>query len=66
MMANITVFAVAYLLFHVQAGEDDDPLSDTLGPADVPIFRVRRPSHNMVIMGWLRLSLKYFNIAERF
>lgn len=39
-IANITVYAVAYLLFHVQAGEDDDPeLSETLGPVDVPIFR---------------------------
>lgn len=38
-IANITVYAVAYLLFHVQAGEDDDPLSGTLGPQDVPIFR---------------------------
>ncbi|XP_074544603.1 major facilitator superfamily domain-containing protein 12-like isoform X2 [Halichoeres trimaculatus] len=38
-VANITVYAVAFLLFHVQAGEDDDPLSDALGPADIPIFR---------------------------
>uniref|UniRef100_A0A8C4DBC8 Major facilitator superfamily domain-containing protein 12 n=1 Tax=Dicentrarchus labrax TaxID=13489 RepID=A0A8C4DBC8_DICLA len=38
-IANITVYAVAYLLFHVQAGEGDDPLSDALGPADIPIFR---------------------------
>ncbi|XP_028329546.1 major facilitator superfamily domain-containing protein 12-like isoform X2 [Gouania willdenowi] len=34
-VANITVYALAYLLFHVQAGQDDD----TLGPADIPIFR---------------------------
>lgn len=38
-IANITVFAVAYLLFHVQAGEDDDSLSDALGPIDIPVFR---------------------------
>ncbi|KAM9718409.1 major facilitator superfamily domain-containing protein 12-like isoform 4-T5 [Menidia menidia] len=38
-VANIAVYAVAYLLFHVQAGMDDDPLSDSLGPADIPIFR---------------------------
>ncbi|KAF6720413.1 Major facilitator superfamily domain-containing protein 12 [Oryzias melastigma] len=37
-IANITVFAVAYLLFHVQGG-GGDPLSDALGPADVPVFR---------------------------
>lgn len=38
-IANITVYAVAFLLFHVQSGGDDDPLSDALGPADVPVFR---------------------------
>uniref|UniRef100_UPI0037E9427E major facilitator superfamily domain-containing protein 12-like isoform X2 n=1 Tax=Semicossyphus pulcher TaxID=241346 RepID=UPI0037E9427E len=38
-IANITVYAVAYLLFHVQAGEGDNPLSDALGPADIPVFR---------------------------
>lgn len=38
-IANITVYAIAYLLFHVQAGDDDDPLSDALGPADILIFR---------------------------
>lgn len=39
-IANITVYGVAYLLFHVQAGEDEDP--DSLGPADIIIFRVSR------------------------
>ncbi|KAL7386940.1 hypothetical protein ABVT39_015954 [Epinephelus coioides] len=38
-IANITVYAVAYLLFHVQAGGDEDPLSDALGPVDIPVFR---------------------------
>lgn len=38
-VANITVYAMAYLLFHVQAGEDTDP--DALGRADLVIFRVR-------------------------
>uniref|UniRef100_A0A3Q3XRI0 Uncharacterized protein n=1 Tax=Mola mola TaxID=94237 RepID=A0A3Q3XRI0_MOLML len=37
-IANITVYAVAYLLFHIQAG-DDDLLNDALGPVDIPIFR---------------------------
>uniref|UniRef100_A0A3Q1FY48 Major facilitator superfamily domain containing 12 n=1 Tax=Acanthochromis polyacanthus TaxID=80966 RepID=A0A3Q1FY48_9TELE len=41
-IANITVYAMAYLLFHLQAGGDDDPLSDELGPRDIPVFRVRR------------------------
>ncbi|XP_056149233.1 major facilitator superfamily domain-containing protein 12-like [Lampris incognitus] len=39
-VANVTVYAVAYLLFHYQAGQDADPsLSDALGPSDIPIFR---------------------------
>ncbi|XP_028284264.1 major facilitator superfamily domain-containing protein 12-like [Parambassis ranga] len=38
-IANITVYAVAYLLFHVQGGDDDDPVDDALGPADIPVFR---------------------------
>ncbi|KAM3604371.1 uncharacterized protein V6R79_010134 [Siganus canaliculatus] len=38
-IANITVYAIAYLLFHFQAGEDNDPLGDTLGPVDIPVFR---------------------------
>lgn len=33
-IANITVYAVAYLLFHVQAEGDD-----ALGPVDIPVFR---------------------------
>lgn len=40
-IANIVVYGLAYLLFDVQAGKDDDPLSDALGPADIPVFRVR-------------------------
>ncbi|KAM7401369.1 hypothetical protein PAMA_005521 [Pampus argenteus] len=33
--ANITVYALAYLLFHMQAGEDDE----VLGREDISIFR---------------------------
>ncbi|CAL9688423.1 unnamed protein product [Knipowitschia caucasica] len=36
-VANITVFAVAYLLFHMQSGAARD--MDALGPADIPVFR---------------------------
>ncbi|CAL8276904.1 unnamed protein product [Lota lota] len=39
-IANIAVYAIAYLLFHFQAGQDDDPaLTDSLGPMDIPVFR---------------------------
>ncbi|XP_034558127.1 major facilitator superfamily domain-containing protein 12-like [Notolabrus celidotus] len=38
-IANITVYAVAFLLFHVHAGEGGDPLGEALGPEDMPVFR---------------------------
>ncbi|CAL8347056.1 unnamed protein product [Merluccius merluccius] len=39
-IANIAVYAIAYLLFHFQVGQDDDPaLVDSLGPMDIPVFR---------------------------
>lgn len=42
-VANITVYAVAWLLFHFQAKHSVDPsISDSLGPVDIPVFRVRR------------------------
>lgn len=36
-VANITVYGVAYLLFHLQSGQEAD--MDVLGPADIPVFR---------------------------
>lgn len=36
-VANITVYALAYLLFHFQTGQDAGV--DALGPADVHVFR---------------------------
>lgn len=41
-MANITVYVVAYLLFHPMAGvdDDDDVSDDDLGPTDAPVFKV--------------------------
>ncbi|KAM3865912.1 major facilitator superfamily domain-containing protein 12-like [Diretmus argenteus] len=38
-VANITVYGVAYLLFHFQVGQDDDSPTDVLGPIDIPVFR---------------------------
>ncbi|XP_027031951.2 major facilitator superfamily domain-containing protein 12-like isoform X2 [Tachysurus fulvidraco] len=37
-IANITVYAVAWLLFHFQSNEDPT-ITDNLGPVDIPIFR---------------------------
>lgn len=39
-IANITVYAVAYLLFHLLTGVNDDLSDDALGPADAPVFKV--------------------------
>ncbi|XP_068195949.1 major facilitator superfamily domain-containing protein 12-like [Antennarius striatus] len=38
-LANITVYGVAWLLFHFQAGDENNPVIDALGPADITIFR---------------------------
>uniref|UniRef100_A0A4W5RJS0 Major facilitator superfamily domain containing 12 n=1 Tax=Hucho hucho TaxID=62062 RepID=A0A4W5RJS0_9TELE len=39
-VANITVYAVALLLFHFQAQQTGDPsVTDSLGIVDIPIFR---------------------------
>ncbi|MCJ8740398.1 hypothetical protein PDJAM_G00058540 [Pangasius djambal] len=37
-IANIIVYAVAWLLFHFQSNEDTS-ITDNLGPVDIPIFR---------------------------
>ncbi|XP_070831251.1 major facilitator superfamily domain-containing protein 12-like [Chaetodon trifascialis] len=61
-IANITVYAVAYLLFHVQAGQDDDPLlSDALGPADVPIFR----NLSLIVLGIGALFSLFFHLGTK-
>ncbi|XP_035279444.1 major facilitator superfamily domain-containing protein 12a isoform X1 [Anguilla anguilla] len=39
-VANVTVYAVAWLLFHFQTGGSEDPsISDNLGRFDIPVFR---------------------------
>ncbi|XP_072219783.1 major facilitator superfamily domain-containing protein 12-like [Leuresthes tenuis] len=58
-IANITVYALAYLLFHVQARKDDDPLSDSLGPADIPIFR----NLALTVMGIGTLFAIFFHLG---
>ncbi|XP_070775455.1 major facilitator superfamily domain-containing protein 12-like [Enoplosus armatus] len=59
-IANITVYAVAYLLFHVQAREDDDdPLSDALGPADIPVFR----NLALIVLGIGALFSLFFHLG---
>ncbi|XP_041847403.1 major facilitator superfamily domain-containing protein 12-like [Melanotaenia boesemani] len=57
-IANIAVYALAYLLFHIQAG-DDDPLSDALGPADIPVFR----NLALIVLGIGTLSAIFFHLG---
>ncbi|XP_030607521.1 major facilitator superfamily domain-containing protein 12 [Archocentrus centrarchus] len=58
-IANITVYAVAYLLFHVQAGEDTDP--DALGPADIVIFR----NLALIVLGIGAVFSIFFHVATK-
>lgn len=58
-IANITVYAVAYLLFHAQAGEDGDPLSDELGPVDIPVFR----NLALIVLGIGALFSLFFHLG---
>ncbi|XP_055722035.1 major facilitator superfamily domain-containing protein 12-like isoform X2 [Salvelinus fontinalis] len=61
-MANITVYAVAYLLFHFQTGSDEDPsLTETLGPIDIPIFR----NLSLIVLGIGALSSVLFHLGTR-
>ncbi|XP_023130038.1 major facilitator superfamily domain-containing protein 12-like [Amphiprion ocellaris] len=57
-IANITVYAVAYLLFHLQAG-GDDPLSDELGPIDIPVFR----NLALIVLGIGALFSVFFHVG---
>lgn len=59
-VANITVYTVAWLLFHFQAQHNVDPsVTDNLGQVDIPLFRVRRetperfiPPKSLVFFTW--------------
>ncbi|XP_014873253.1 major facilitator superfamily domain-containing protein 12 [Poecilia latipinna] len=54
-IANITVYALAYLLFHGQAGEDED----SLGPADTNIFR----NLSLIVLGIGALFAAFFHLG---
>lgn len=61
-VANITVYAIAYLLFHLQAGKEEDPsVSDALGPADIPVFR----NLSLIVLGIGALFSVVFHLGTR-
>ena len=49
-MANITVYAVAWLLFHFQAQDHLDPSVHSLGQMDISLFRVRTAEGTFCLM----------------
>ncbi|XP_067109358.1 major facilitator superfamily domain-containing protein 12-like [Osmerus mordax] len=61
-VANIIVFAVAYLLFHFQPGQEGDPsISDALGPIDIPVFR----NLSLIVLGIGALFSLVFHLGTR-
>uniref|UniRef100_A0A665U8I8 Major facilitator superfamily domain-containing protein 12 n=1 Tax=Echeneis naucrates TaxID=173247 RepID=A0A665U8I8_ECHNA len=60
-VANIIVYAVAYLLFHMQAGEGNPPQSEDLGPADVIIFR----NLALIVLGIGTLFSIFFHLGTK-
>ncbi|XP_051719009.1 major facilitator superfamily domain-containing protein 12-like isoform X2 [Ctenopharyngodon idella] len=61
-IANITVYAVAWLLFHFQTQEGDDPaIADNLGPVDIPVFR----NLGLIVVGIGALFSLLFHLGTR-
>ncbi|XP_030631472.1 major facilitator superfamily domain-containing protein 12a [Chanos chanos] len=60
-IANITVYAVAWLLFHFQSGQDDGPMADNLGPYDIPIFR----DLSLIVLGIGALFSLLFHLGTK-
>uniref|UniRef100_A0A6Q2WXA1 Major facilitator superfamily domain containing 12 n=1 Tax=Esox lucius TaxID=8010 RepID=A0A6Q2WXA1_ESOLU len=61
-MANITVYAVAYLLFHLQSESDQEPtLTETLGPIDINIFR----NLSLIVLGIGALFSLVFHLGTK-
>ncbi|XP_048019277.1 major facilitator superfamily domain-containing protein 12a isoform X3 [Megalobrama amblycephala] len=61
-IANITVYAVAWLLFHFQTQEGDDPaISENLGPVDIPVFR----NLSLIVVGIGALFSLLFHLGTR-
>ncbi|XP_035269666.1 major facilitator superfamily domain-containing protein 12 isoform X1 [Anguilla anguilla] len=60
-MANITVYASAWLLFHFESGRDGTSITDGLGQSDIPIFR----NLLLVVMGIGGVSSLLFHLGTR-
>uniref|UniRef100_A0A3P8X5Z5 Major facilitator superfamily domain containing 12a n=1 Tax=Cynoglossus semilaevis TaxID=244447 RepID=A0A3P8X5Z5_CYNSE len=58
-IANITVYTVAYLLFHVQAIDDNN--TDSLGPQDIPVFR----NLSLIVLGIGTVFSIIFHLGTR-
>uniref|UniRef100_A0A3Q3KK13 Major facilitator superfamily domain-containing protein 12 n=1 Tax=Monopterus albus TaxID=43700 RepID=A0A3Q3KK13_MONAL len=61
-VANVTVYAVAWLLFHFQGQHSVDPsITDNLGPVDVPLFRMLA----LIILGIGALFCLVFHVGTK-
>ncbi|CAK6975343.1 major facilitator superfamily domain-containing protein 12 [Scomber scombrus] len=61
-VANITVYAVAWLLFHFQSQHNMDPsISGSLGPVDIPLFRTL----SLIMMGIGALFSVIFHVGTK-
>ncbi|GCB78847.1 hypothetical protein scyTo_0016881 [Scyliorhinus torazame] len=60
-VANITVFGIAWLLFHFQAKYSSNPDDDSLGKQDIPLFR----SLALIVIGIGSVSSFMFHIGTR-
>ncbi|TRY56806.1 hypothetical protein DNTS_004082 [Danionella cerebrum] len=61
-IANITVYAVAWLLFHFQSQDGEDPtIADNLGPADITVFR----NLSLIVVGIGAVFSLLFHLGTR-
>ncbi|KAL2089365.1 hypothetical protein ACEWY4_014053 [Coilia grayii] len=58
-VANITVYGAAWLFFHLQAGHEE--ITDTLGPADIPVFR----NLSLLVLGIGAITSLLFHLGTR-
>nr|XP_046247067.1 major facilitator superfamily domain-containing protein 12 isoform X2 [Scatophagus argus] len=61
-VANITVYTVAWLLFHFQSRHSMDPsITDSLGPVDIPLFRTLA----LIVLGTGALFSLIFHVGTK-
>lgn len=59
-VANITVYAAAWVFFHLQTGQDESA-TDSLGPIDIPVFR----NLSFLVLGIGAITSLLFHVGTR-